>query len=152
MRHTHVLSFLNFTRDKVGGLNVCTSKIVMPEALNDSISSFFEESGRAVAGRTRAKVGCPSRTLAAVMNGPRYPVAPTTKILLIPIYSVLFALMGRIKTKIKKALTCINQHRDFPTPYANQFYKLDIPSFQFQAMSITKYQIHTKQAPSNNRQ
>jgi hypothetical protein len=46
---------------------------------------------------------------------------------------------GKIKTKIKKALTCINQHRDFPTPYANQFYKLDIPSFQFQAISTTKY-------------
>jgi hypothetical protein len=53
-------------------------------------------------------------------------------------YSVLFALMGRIKTKIKKALTCINQHPDFPTPYAIQFYKLDIPSLRFQAMSITK--------------
>jgi hypothetical protein len=96
MRHTHVLSFLNFTRDKnkieerkSWGLNVFTSKIVVPEALNDSISLIFEESGRAVAGRTRAKVGCPSRTLAVMMNGPRYPVAPTTKILLIPIVSYL---------------------------------------------------------------
>jgi hypothetical protein len=27
----------------------------------------------------------------------------------------------------------INQHRDFSSPYASQFYKFDIPSFKFQA-------------------
>ncbi len=70
-------------------MSLFTSKIVMPEALNDSISSFFEESGPAVAGRTRAKVGCPSWALALVTNVPMCPVAPTTKILLIPIVSRL---------------------------------------------------------------
>ncbi len=58
---------------------------------------------------------------------------------------------GKIKTKIKKALTCINQHRDFSTPYANQFYVQTWNSF----IPVSSYehhqvQIHTKQAPSNN--
>ncbi len=71
-------------------MSLFTSKIVMPEALNESISSFFEEWGTAVVGRTRAKVGWPSRALALVMNCPIAPVAPTTRILLFPI---LFCLV-----------------------------------------------------------
>ncbi len=72
-------------------MSLFTSKIVMPEALNESISSFFEEWGPAVAGQTRAKVGWPTQALALVKNGPIAPVAPTTRILLFPI---LFCLVG----------------------------------------------------------
>jgi hypothetical protein len=44
----------------------------------------------------------------------------------------------------------INPHCDFPSPYANQFYKLDIPSFQFQAASVSMYKC--KQATSSIKQ
>jgi hypothetical protein len=45
---------------------------------------------------------------------------------------------GKIKTKIKKALTCINQHRDFSTPYANQFYVQTWHSF----IPVSSYEHH----------
>ncbi len=44
----------------------------------------------------------------------------------------------------------INQHWDSHLHKQNKFYKLDFPSFQFRAASISKYEMRTKQAPSNN--
>jgi hypothetical protein len=66
-----------------------TCKIVIPAAVNESSSSFLEESK--VAGRTRTKVGWPNWALAFAMYFPMYPVAPSTKTRLFPILAIILS-------------------------------------------------------------
>ncbi len=144
MRHTHVLSFLNFTRDKmklkkekVGGWMYLLPKLLCRKP-------WMTQSAPSLRSRVVLWLGEPEqRWDAPAEHSPWWWMVQGIR-LLQPPKSCWFPLClvcfdGKMKTKTKNALTCINQHRDFSTPYANQFYKLDIPSFQFQAMSITKY-------------